>query len=103
MLAADPGMLFWPDYFHVKDSTILGMHGYLDKSVEGYGMAVLSSTDGAIAKGTFETRPLVDIFPTLCDMVGVPTPKTSEGTSVLSKAFAKGRKAQPVLAVPKAR
>ncbi|MEA3137787.1 MAG: hypothetical protein QOC71_2068 [Thermoplasmata archaeon] len=103
MLAADPGMLFWPDYFHVKDSTILGMHGYLDKSVEGYGMAVLASTDGKIAKGTFETRPLVDIFPTLCDMVGVPTPDTNEGATVLPKSFAKARRTQPVLAVPKAR
>ncbi len=98
MLAADPGVLFWPDYFHVKDSTIRGMHGYLDKSVEKYGMAVLASTDGSIAAGAFEPRSLVDIFPTLCDLLGLPVPATNEGRSVLPRKLASSRKRQAVLA-----
>ena len=86
MVAADPGVLFWPDYFHVKDSTIRGMHGYLDKRDETYGMAVLANSKGTFGPGTFDTRSLVDVFPTLCDLVGVPTPATAEGTSIVPTA-----------------
>ncbi|HLE47698.1 MAG TPA: alkaline phosphatase family protein, partial [Candidatus Thermoplasmatota archaeon] len=49
MLAADPGVLFWPDYFHVTDSTIVGMHGYLDKIEETHGLMVLASNRAAWA------------------------------------------------------
>jgi arylsulfatase A-like enzyme len=84
MFAANPGVLFWPDYFHVVDSTIRGMHGYIDKSAENYGMAVLSSSAGTIPKGRFEPRSLVDVFPTLCRLLDVPTPSTAEGRSVLA-------------------
>ncbi|HVL88377.1 MAG TPA: alkaline phosphatase family protein [Candidatus Thermoplasmatota archaeon] len=85
MLAAQPGTLFWPDYFHVIDSTIRGMHGYLDKSQERYGMAVLASSDGSTSPGTFAPRPLVDVFPTLCDLLSVPAPASHEGESVLAR------------------
>ncbi|MCA1813258.1 MAG: alkaline phosphatase family protein [Halobacteriales archaeon] len=84
MFAAHPGTLFWPDYFHVKDSVIKGMHGYLDKTAEQYGMAVLTRSEG-IAPGGFEPRSLVDVFPTLCDLLGVPVPEGQEGTSLLAK------------------
>jgi predicted AlkP superfamily pyrophosphatase or phosphodiesterase len=83
MFAADPGVLFWPDYFHVVDSTIRGMHGYLDKSLETYGMGVLASNRGAVPQGSFEARPLVDVFPTLCRLLDVPEPPGHEGRSVL--------------------
>jgi hypothetical protein len=83
MLAAEPGVLFWPDYFHVVDSVIRGMHGYLDKRAERYGMAVLASGNGGIAQGTFAPRPLVDVFPTLCRLLDVPVPSGQEGRSVL--------------------
>lgn len=83
ILAADPGVLFWPDYFHVRDSVIRGMHGYLDKTEEGYGMAVIANKAGSIGPSSFEPRTLVDVFPTLCDLVGVPFPSTAEGRSLL--------------------
>jgi hypothetical protein len=83
MLAAESGVLFWPDYFHVQDTTIHGMHGYLDKSDEGLGMAVLVSSD-APAPDELGTRSLVDVFPTLCELLGLPVPDTSEGDSLLA-------------------
>jgi len=86
MLAAEPGVLFWPDYFHVQDSVIRGMHGYLDKSQEGYGMVVLARKGpDAGAGGTFEPRPLVDVFPTLCDLLGLEPPPGQEGKSLLAR------------------
>jgi type I phosphodiesterase/nucleotide pyrophosphatase len=84
MLAADPGVLFWPDYFHVTDSKILGMHGYLDKVEETHGMNVLVSSNGHTGPRDVGLRPLVDVFPTLCDLLGVPVPKGQEGTSLLT-------------------
>jgi hypothetical protein len=83
MLAAESGVLFWPDYFHVRDTTIRGMHGYLDKSTEGLGMAVLASSD-AHAPDDFGARSLVDVFPTLCQLLGLPVPETQSGDSLLS-------------------
>jgi predicted AlkP superfamily pyrophosphatase or phosphodiesterase len=83
MLSADPGVMFWPDYFHVKDSTIVGMHGYLDKIHETHGMGILVSSDGDRKARNVGLRPLVDVFPTLCDLVGVPTPPGQEGVSLL--------------------
>jgi predicted AlkP superfamily pyrophosphatase or phosphodiesterase len=84
MFAAEPGVLFWPDYFHVEDSVIRGMHGYLDKRTEQYGMAIVASSGHRTQPGTFEPRPLVDVFPTLCDLLGVKEPDTHEGRSVLA-------------------
>jgi predicted AlkP superfamily pyrophosphatase or phosphodiesterase len=84
MLAAAPGVMFWPDYFHVTDSTIVGMHGYLDKSDETHGMALLASSNGHTGPRKLGLRPLVDVFPTLCDLLNVPVPAGQEGTSLLA-------------------
>jgi predicted AlkP superfamily pyrophosphatase or phosphodiesterase len=83
MLAAEPGVMFWPDYFHVTDSTIVGMHGYLDKSAETHGLALLASSNGHTGPRKLGLRPLVDVFPTLCELLKVPVPDGQEGTSLL--------------------
>jgi arylsulfatase A-like enzyme len=84
MLAAEAGVLFWPDYFHVTDSKIVGMHGYLDKKDETHGIALLASSNGHTAPRTLGLRPLVDVFPTLCDLLGMPHPDGHEGRSLLA-------------------
>lgn len=83
MLAAKPGVMYWPDYFHVKDSKIVGMHGYLDKSQESHGMMVLASNRPDRPQGDLGLRPLVDVFPTLCQLIGGDVPEGQEGTSLL--------------------
>lgn len=83
MLAANPGTLFWPDYFHVTDSTILGMHGYLDKVHETHGAMILASSNGHTKPRDAGLRPLVDVFPTLCDLLDVQAPAGHEGQSIL--------------------
>lgn len=83
MLAAEPGVLFWPDHFHVTDSTVVGMHGYLDRSAESYGLALLASSNGHTGPRRLGLRPLVDVFPTLCELLRVPVPDGQEGVSLL--------------------
>ncbi|HWG89611.1 MAG TPA: alkaline phosphatase family protein [Candidatus Thermoplasmatota archaeon] len=82
LFAANVGVLFWPDYFHVVEHDIKGMHGYIDKPEETTG--VLAS-GGTLVQGPLElgNRNLVDVFPTLCNLVGVPTPPTNEGKSLI--------------------
>lgn len=99
MLAADPGVLFWPDFFHVKDSKLAGMHGYLDTSTEANGTMVLASSNGHTNPRNAAVRPLVDVFPTLCDLLGVATPYAQEGTSLLSEAHARTAPASPRIPV----
>ncbi len=84
MLAADPGVLFWPDYFHVRDSKILGMHGYLDKRDETHGLMVLSSTRTETRHLRLGLRSLADVFPTLCELLGLPVPAQQEGKTLLA-------------------
>jgi predicted AlkP superfamily pyrophosphatase or phosphodiesterase len=83
MVAAHPGVMYWPDYFHVTDHKIVGMHGYIDKSEEGLGMGILAGN--GIRRGYAGKRPLVDVFPTLCDLLDLPVPATNEGVSLSGK------------------
>ena len=95
MFAADPGVLFWPDYFHVVEHDIKGMHGYLEKGIT-WPPESLEDTWGAETTGVLVMdsprvdaprdlglRNLVDVFPTLCDLAGVDVPTTNEGESFL--------------------
>lgn len=83
MLAAEPGVLFWPDHFHAKDTEVEGMHGYLDKREEGHGALVLASSTRRVQAGELGLRPLVDAFPTLCALLDLPVPPFQEGVSLL--------------------
>lgn len=95
LFAADPGVLFWPDYFHVVEHDIKGMHGYLEKGIhwpprsgqETWGAETTGvlCMDSPLARGPKDLglRNLVDVFPTLCRLAGVEVPKHNEGESFL--------------------
>ena len=100
MFAADPGVLFWPDYFHVVEHDIKGMHGYLDKGIhwpprsgedtwgaETTGVLVMDSPNVGQPRD-LGLRNLVDVFPTLCKLAGVGVPSHNEGRSFLENADA---------------
>ena len=100
MFAADPGVLFWPDYFHVVEHDIKGMHGYLDKGIhwpprsgedtwgaETTGVLIMDSPNVGEARD-LGLRNLVDVFPTLCELAGVDVPATNEGRSYLRRVAA---------------
>lgn len=100
MLAAEPGVLFWPDYFHVVEHDIKGMHGYLEKGIhwpprtgeetwgaETTGVLIMDSPQVG-APRELGLRNLVDVFPTLCGLAGVDVPSTNEGRTFLEEAHA---------------
>ncbi|HVM45776.1 MAG TPA: alkaline phosphatase family protein [Candidatus Thermoplasmatota archaeon] len=100
MFAADPGVLFWPDYFHVVEHDIKGMHGYLDKGIhwpprsgadtwgaETTGVLIMDSPHVG-APRDLGLRNLVDVFPTLCRLAEVEVPRTNEGRSFLEESHA---------------
>lgn len=100
LLAAEPGVLFSPDYLYVTDAAIAGMHGYLDKREETHGMALLASSNGHTGPRKLGLRPLVDVFPTLCDLLKVPVPSGQEGTSLFSGFGDTPHTIQPPASVP---
>lgn len=81
MFAAKPGVLFWPDYFHIKERPIKGMHGYVDKDEETVGAMLLHGP--SIAPKEMGERILVDVFPTLCNLVGLPVASSNEGEALV--------------------
>lgn len=83
ILAAEPGTVYAPDFFHPKDSTLRGVHGHLDKAEEGAGMAVLASNRDLRTEKDLGQCALIDVFPTLCELLGTTVPAGQEGTSLV--------------------
>ena len=76
---ADPGVLIHPDYFHPRRQVVKGMHGYDTHHEKMMGFAVVAAP--GYDRGFLESAALVDICPTICDLVGLPYPDANEGES----------------------
>jgi hypothetical protein len=76
---ADPGVLIHPDYFHPRRLVVKGMHGYDSHHEKMMGFAVVTAP--GYGRGVVESAALVDICPTLCDLVGIRYPDANEGES----------------------
>ena len=76
---ADPGVLVHPDYFHPRRQVVKGMHGYDSYHEKMMGFVVVSAP--GYGRGTLESASLVDVCPTLCDLVGLEYPDANEGES----------------------
>jgi len=76
---ANPGVLIHPDYFHPRRQVVRGMHGYDSYHEKMMGFAVVSAP--GYGRGSVESARLIDVCPTLCDLVGLPYPDANEGES----------------------
>lgn len=76
-------IVFWGDHgFHLGDHGMFCKHTNFEQATRS---PLIISTPGARAKGKSSAAPVefVDIFPTLCDVAGLETPKNLEGTSLV--------------------
>jgi len=76
---AAPGVLIHPDYFHPRRQVVKGMHGYDSYHEKMMGFAIVAAP--GYGRGSLESASLVDVCPTLCDLVGLPYPDANEGES----------------------
>lgn len=82
--AANNGILISPDYFN-RGKVITGMHSYPQKTLLSSGLAVI--TDTARPPITIDECELIDICPTLCDLIDVPYPDGNTGISLLKRGI----------------
>lgn len=79
---ANPGILIHPDYFHIT-GTIKGMHGYDPSIDEQKGTAIVWGN--GINSRFLEKVALIDICPTLCDLLQIRYPKNNQGKSLIKQ------------------
>ena len=77
---AAPGVLIYPDYFHPRGVKVKAMHGYDSDHDKMKGLAIAWGDQVPIK--TVEEARLVDVCPTLCDLMHIPAPSSNEGVSL---------------------
>jgi len=77
---ANPGVLIFPDFFHAYEKA-KGMHGYFPDIDEQKGFAILYSKNRNYNAKISEAH-LIDICPTLCDLLNLKPPKSNKGKSI---------------------
>lgn len=80
---ANPGVLIVPDYFHPRNYIVKGMHGYDSHHCDMKGFAMLYTP--RVKAQQIEQVNLIDICPTLCDLLFVGYPHKNEGISFMKE------------------
>ena len=77
---AHNGVLLFPDYFHDRSTHDKGMHGYdpNHEDMKGFFLAF----GARITPCKLDQLNLIDVCPTICDLVNVPYPRHNRGISV---------------------
>jgi len=78
---ANAGVMLFPDYFHAKRNPVKGMHGYLPDVRSALGFAVVNGK--RIEAKKIDRISLIDICPTICELVGIAPPDRNEGVSLM--------------------
>lgn len=77
---ANPGTLIFPDYFH-GSKPMKAMHGYKPMDSFSKGMAIVDGNDAA--KSSIPQANLIDVCPTICDLIESHYPACNAGVSLL--------------------
>ncbi len=80
---ANPGTLIFPNFFGWYKLN-KGMHGYAPECEDNKG-AFMIITDKNLEFEKRENLKMIDVFPTICDIMDLPIPKTCEGKSIVKK------------------
>lgn len=82
---ADAGTVISPNFYN-GSSVPKGMHGYLPDVKDTFAACVLSGPSVVNSMTLSDPIQMVDIFPTLLDLMGLPAPPDRRATSVLSRS-----------------
>ena len=83
-LAENTIVVLWGDHgWHLGDHGMFCKHTNYEQAVRAP-LIVVAPGRKAIGKQTASPSEFVDIFPTLCDLAGIPVPETVEGRSLVS-------------------
>lgn len=77
---ANPGVLIFPDYFH-RYKRYKGMHGYNPRDENSHGFCIISYN--GCKNLIIEEGELIDICPTICDLINISYPNNNQGKSLL--------------------
>lgn len=81
---ANEGVLIMPNFWQ-GNSPVKGIHGYLPDVNDNQAAFVLSSPKINGVSKLKKPCEMVDIFPTILDLMGLPIPESNEGMSILKR------------------
>lgn len=79
-----PGYLALPNFFQ-RDYAVAGMHGYHPDTPANHTRLLVDDRGQGFSFRNPDLLDLVDVFPTLTDVIGLPTPNTNQGTSIIEE------------------
>lgn len=95
LVAAEPGTVFWPSFDASSGPRDQAASGYLHpRGASGFG--VLVSGNGDVPETDLEHGSVVDVFPTVCALLGVRAPEGQGG-----RKYLKTRKDLPLARRPR--
>ena len=78
---ANPGVNIFPNYFHCFFSSLIqGLHGYDPKHPSSYGIFIYNGPFKDRLRNDV-TMSVIDIFPTILNILHIPVPPSVEGSS----------------------
>ncbi len=80
---ADPGCLIFPNYYQDR-SPVKGMHGYAPEH-DGQQAALIINANGAARQVKRDPVDMRQVFPTLCDLLGLDKPAHCDAESLVIK------------------
>ncbi len=81
LFMCNPGVLIYPNYFQ-REFPVKGMHGYLPSNEDNQGFVLVHTSHHSVYQPN-NTYKMIDLFPTLLQLIGLPIPDTSEGKSLI--------------------
>jgi len=81
---ANPGVLIYPNFFQMSGEPCRGMHGYDPEEPDNQGVFLLASSR-IHEKRYIGSINLVDLFPTILELMELPVPGYNKGEAIFKK------------------
>lgn len=81
----DPGVIVSPNFFQ-GDGDVAGMHGYHPDTRANDAAIIIADRRDKYTDETGELNDLVDVFPTLLEVMDLPVPETNQGHALVERS-----------------